>query len=1623
MRTSNPIKHTLQHLVVLGLLVFCASNQAAAANWTGMDLGTPSYNGSVTDNGDGTLTIKAGGNDIWNTTDNGYYYYQPVSAPVWDAVVRVRSLECPGGGSTGNAIWSKVELMVRMDQGTGAPEGSDAFIASMATQPSSYQTAGGDYGVNWVCDQFRTAPSGSADWIYGSWPGASHVYAAGVPAPNYPDRWLGISRVGSVFTVKDSIDGVNWDHSAVIDTSNPNAQPAGNDSGTRFNTPFTGNLFIGVAVTSHDDAVDDSNCAVAVISDLKLTVQTDMLFIDKPVGLPVGFEIGVIQSGAAILDTTSVKYWFDDKPVTAITMRTSPDGSTITSRYADNATPLVPGSSHTVRLSCKDKRGVGYDQTGSFTVPPFTMVPADLAVTTYSTPGMAVTVNQINVQRDFDTALSGIDDPNYTCNAETQLADGYIDPATGQPFANLADLTLATNGQFFVDFVNWEQDNADIDPTPEDGPDFFNSARPTTAPEPNAFIPGIPGTADNPTDGIVAMTTTYLDLKQGWYKMGVTSDDGFKVSMGPDAPDACGLTLGEVNAGRGAAETAFDLYVQQSGVYPTRLLWWEGTGGANVEWYSIDTQTGERTLVGYNSANAIKAYRVGQGRAYVKSFLPYPGKWVEQVKPTIKAVLVNGTTTVSGIELVVDGTKVTPNISSAGATTTVTYQFPADLAFGSRHQHILSYQESTTPPTTRKITSDWTVKTMGVNDMPPAPPSFVIEAEDFDYDSGKTMPEASAMPYLGGAYQDLGAVLNVDYYNNDGDDSQVYRTPLIGTGNDAQMDRQMTAGTLDVLRPGYEVTANVKIGWGDSADWYNYTRDIPAGYYTAVAALSQGGQWWAGLRLSLVTDGVGTTSQTLQYLCLCQGTCWPGAWGANALLPANNVDGSPTVFHLPGGKTTIQANLQSGDYDWFVLVPMASAPPRVDLVTLDSCKRNEVVVDWNIINLSTSVDPNTIKLVVNGKDVTAKCTVTPNADGAAVHLDDSGTMYPAGAMPYTLSFKNNKGADCSSSYFFNVNCYPASGAFVIESEDFNYTEGGVSGKTNPQKGVAGMDVDVMPYMGGAYQGLDAVNGIDYVSTDGRDAQDYRAPLNMAPHQNVDITASNGNRYSNDRGTWTTTSNYRIGWVSTGEWDNYTRTFPAGDYQVWAALSYDGRGAGQLHGSLDMVTSDPSKTGQTVQALGVFDAPGSAGWGRNELVPMKDVAGGTIKTVSLSGVRTVRFNQGSGDYDYLVFVPMGAPPLTPTVKFATLDSCKRNEVTLDWSIVNMDTTVNVSTIKVEVNGTDVTAKASISANAGGAFVHLDDRGTMYTAGEAPWKVSFLDSQGTACSGSGTFNVNCYPAEGAFVIEAEDFNYAVDGVGGKTNPQKGVTGLDVDVMPYLGDAYKGLDAINGVDYNSTDGRDAQDYRAPLNVDPHQNVQIQLNQDNRYAMDRGTYNVTVNYKIGWAGPGKWDNYTRTFPANNYEVWAALAYDGRGPHQLSGSLDMVTSDPSQTGQTTSPLGVFDAPGSGGWGRNELVPMKDAVGGTIKTVQLGGVQTVRYNQPSGDFDYLVFVPAGAAKPRFTACRINADGTITIEWTGGGTLEVAPSLQPGVQWTPVPTAISPYTFTPTGKMQFGRIKQ
>src|SRR5438477_302403 len=91
------------------------------------------------------------------------------------------------------------------------------------------------------------------------------------------------------------------------------------------------------------------------------------------------------------------------------------------------------------------------------------------------------------------------------------------------------------------------------------------------------------------TDNLAAEVLTYLDLPAGKNTIGVNSDDGFRMTIGgPNPGDHFAVVnVGEYDAGRAAADTIFSFVVPQAGIYATRLIWENGGGDANIEWFSV----------------------------------------------------------------------------------------------------------------------------------------------------------------------------------------------------------------------------------------------------------------------------------------------------------------------------------------------------------------------------------------------------------------------------------------------------------------------------------------------------------------------------------------------------------------------------------------------------------------------------------------------------------------------------------------------------------------------------------------------------------------------------------------------------------------------------------------------------------------------------------------------------------------------------------------------------------------------------------------------------------------------------------------------------------------------------
>jgi len=290
-----------------------------------------------------------------------------------------------------------------------------------------------------------------------------------------------------------------------------------------------------------------------------------------------------IEDGASAVDQASVKLLVDGSPVAATVSKA---GTKTTATYSPNiATPWPSARTLAVKVQYSEAGGVSYSGDLNVPISTFAQIPAALAtaVGTGATPGMKWRTYQ--TAAGHGTVISG---------AENVLAGGNG--------PNIADLSAATGGLFDITWVNMDELAA------AQGNFTANAAAPQDVPE--ELLPGIPGTTGS-TDNIAAECLTYLELQPSVYQMVVNSDDGFEVTTGiksANVADMKFLSLGRFDAGRGAADTVFYFTVTQPGVYFFRLLWFEGGGGANVEWFTLNPN-GSRALVNGTQTGSIKAYR------------------------------------------------------------------------------------------------------------------------------------------------------------------------------------------------------------------------------------------------------------------------------------------------------------------------------------------------------------------------------------------------------------------------------------------------------------------------------------------------------------------------------------------------------------------------------------------------------------------------------------------------------------------------------------------------------------------------------------------------------------------------------------------------------------------------------------------------------------------------------------------------------------------------------------------------------------------------------------------------------------------------------------------------------
>jgi len=108
-------------------------------------------------------------------------------------------------------------------------------------------------------------------------------------------------------------------------------------------------------------------------------------------------------------------------------------------------------------------------------------------------------------------------------------------------------------------------------------------------------------------ENITAEIFAYLDLPAGCQKFGVNGDDGWRVQVGIPG-QTNGTVLFTVDRGAGAADIPFAFVTPQAGLVPVRLVWYQGGGGGNVEFFTYGANGTKIPINDRSNPNSIKAY-------------------------------------------------------------------------------------------------------------------------------------------------------------------------------------------------------------------------------------------------------------------------------------------------------------------------------------------------------------------------------------------------------------------------------------------------------------------------------------------------------------------------------------------------------------------------------------------------------------------------------------------------------------------------------------------------------------------------------------------------------------------------------------------------------------------------------------------------------------------------------------------------------------------------------------------------------------------------------------------------------------------------------------------------------
>jgi hypothetical protein len=513
---------------------------------------------------------------------------------------------------------------------------------------------------------------------------------------------------------------------------------------------------------------------------------------------------------------------------------------------------------------------------------------------------------------------------------------------------------------------------------------------------------------------------------------------------------------------------------------------------------------------------------------------------------------------------------------------------------------------------------------------------FTWEAEDFDFNGGQFIDNPVISTNSPLSYYNQVGLTNVDEYvpNYSATQPHLWRTNdevSIALAGDTPRAQFTAAGIPDYL-----------IGYFNPGNWVNYTKTFPAGTYNIYGRVANGNGGSASCSLAVVTSGQGTTNQTLTQLGSFQFTS--RGWNSFDLIPLTDASGNLLAIKL-NGQTTLRVTsgpLGGGiNANFFMLAPGSNTPPAIANIYPDGTQPFQATntLVFTVSSVLSTVSQGSVQVVLNGINYSSQLTFGGSSTNWSVSLPLSQGLYN-GTITATDALGHSNTHNVSFDTFTQNN-------FMVEADEYDFNGGQFI--DNPVESATNY-LETNSYYAfpeGNFANA-SVYGIDYTTANTNAGEQfyYRLDNSAGTQPTTDFLR---NKFINTgqvlgEPVGATNDDFNIGWWNTGQWLNYTRTFPTNNFYVFGRLA---GGVPYTGTTLSLVTAGQGTMTQTTQLLGSFSDPNANGFQSWHWVPLMN--NGTNVVLSLGGVETLQATAGPGatggnvNSHFFMFVPAVSGP--------------------------------------------------------------------------------------------------------------------------------------------------------------------------------------------------------------------------------------------------------------------------------------------------------------------------------------------------------------------------------------------